>query len=169
MLIGRGQVVLSGMPLTTVQESFEKLISLAIEREEEAYEFYTEAAKKAELTSSAKLLKELAKQEVKHKEKLMKALKGDVCDTFGCTMEELERRDLNKYLLDIPLAPSATPQELLIIAMKREEASFNFYKSLSELTGNASHRGVFETLAKEENQHKDRLQELYDKHFQPWM
>lgn len=152
----------------SVQQSFEQLISLAIQREEEAYEFYTKSAEDATLKSSGKLLHELAKQEVGHKEKLMEALKGDVCDTFTCkTVAEIEDAGLSKYLIDIPLDPSSTPQEILVVAIKREEGANNFYKALSELTGVSAHRTVFETLAKEEQRHKEILEQLYDDIFQP--
>jgi rubrerythrin len=40
----------------TVQQSFEQLISIAIDKEQEAYEFYMQASKNAELPSSKKLL-----------------------------------------------------------------------------------------------------------------
>jgi rubrerythrin len=153
--------------LTTVQQTFEKLVSLAIQREEEAYEFYMKAAKDSELKASAKLLKDLAGQEVIHKQKLEAALKEGVCDTFTCnSVEELEKMDLDRYLVDIPLLPSSSPQDVLIIAIKKEAAANSFYKALSELTGNAAHRSVFETLAKEEEAHKTRLQNMYDDVFQ---
>jgi rubrerythrin len=156
--------------LATVQQSFERLISLAIQREEEAYQFYTDASDTAELSSSSKLLQELAQQEVGHKEKLQGALKEGVCDTFTCeTVEEVEDMKLGKYLLDIPLEKESSPQDILIVAIKREEAAFSFYKALSELTGNASHRTVFETLAREEEGHKIRLENMYDDIFQPDM
>ncbi len=152
----------------SVQQSFEQLISLAIQREEEAYEFYTKTSEEATLKSSAKLLQELAKQEIGHKEKLMEALKGDVCDTFTCkTVAEIEDAGLSKYLVDIPLASDSTPQEILVVAIKREEGANSFYKALSELTGVAAHRTVFETLAKEEQKHKEILEQLYDDVFQP--
>ncbi len=152
----------------SVQQSFEQLISLAIQREEEAYEFYTQAAEEATLQSSGKLLLELAKQEMGHKEKLMNALDADVCTTFTCTtIAEVEEAGLSKYLLDIPLKTDSSPQEILVVAIKREEGANAFYKALSELTGVANHRTVFETLAKEEQRHKEILQQLYDDHFQP--
>lgn len=128
------------------------------------------AAEDSELKSSAKLLKDLASQEVIHKEKLQEALKDGVCETFTCsTVAEVEKLDLDQYLVDIPLAPSSGPQEVLIVAIKREAAANSFYKALSELTGNATHRSVFETLAKEEEAHKTRLQNMYDDVFQPDM
>jgi rubrerythrin len=64
--------------LTTVQQSFEKLVSLAIQREEEAYDFYMKASESSEFKSSVKLLQDLASQEVMHKEKLQQALDGGV-------------------------------------------------------------------------------------------
>ena len=159
-----------GIPLTTVQQSFEKLVSLAIEREVEAYEFYTESAKLAELSSSEKLLKELAEQEVIHRKKLETALKEGVCEMFACkTNAQFKKMDLGRYLISIPLKPSSTPQDVLIVGIQREEASYDFYKALSELTTDAPHKAVFETLAREELSHRDRLQKLYDDNFQQWM
>ena len=156
--------------MITVQQIFEKLVSLAIQREEEAYDFYMKAAEDSELKSSSKLLKDLASQEVIHKQKLEEALKEGVCDTFTCSsVEEVEKLDLEQYLVDIPLLPSSAPQDVLIVAIKKEAAANSFYKALSELTANASHRTVFETLAKEEDAHKTRLQNMYDDIFQPDM
>ena len=156
--------------MTTVQQTFEKLVSLAIQREEEAYDFYMKAAEDSELKASAKLLKDLAGQEVIHKQKLEEALNEGVCDTFTCSsVEEVEKLDLDKYLVEIPLLPSSAPQDVLIVAIKKEAAANSFYKALSELTGNASHRSVFETLAKEEETHKTKLQNMYDDIFQPDM
>jgi len=156
--------------LTSVKQSFEKLVSLAIQREEEAYDFYMKAAEDSELKASAKLLKDLAGQEVIHKQKLEEALNEGVCDTFTCSsVEEVEKLDLDQYLVDIPLLSSSAPQDVLIVAIKKEAAANSFYKALSELTGNASHRSVFETLAKEEETHKTRLQNMYDDIFQPDM
>ena len=153
-----------------VQQTFERLVSLAIQREEESYQFYTKAAKDSEFKPSAKLLKDLAHQEEIHKKKLQSAQKDGVCQTFKCgTVEELEKMDLSRYLVDIPLVPSSTPQEVLIVAIKRETAAHSFYKSLSELTGSGKHRTVFEILSKEEEAHRDRLQTMYDDIFQPDM
>jgi len=156
--------------MTSVQQTFEKLVSIAVQREEEAYDFYMKAAEGSELKASAKLLQDLANQEVIHKQKLEEALDDGVCDTFTCSsVEEIEKMELDQYLIDIPLSSSSTPQDVLIIAIKKEAAAHSFYKALSELTSKATHRAVFETLAKEEDVHKTRLQNLYDDIFQPDM
>ncbi len=156
--------------MTSVQDSFERLISIAIQKEEEAYDFYMQAAEHAELPSSAQLLKELAQQEAGHKEKLESAIGKGVCETFTCaTIEEFEGHDLSRYLIDVPLEPGSSSQDILIVAIKREEGARDFYTSLSELTTSADHRVVFETLAKEEQIHKDRLESIYDEQIRPWM
>jgi rubrerythrin len=77
--------------------------------------------------------------------------------------------DLDRYLAEVPLTPSSSPQDVLIVAIKKEEAAHDFYKTLSELTTDASNKVVFETLAGEELKHKQRLQELYDEKIQQWM
>jgi rubrerythrin len=156
--------------LTGVQQTFERLVSLAIQREEEAYEFYMKAADESEFKASTKLLKDLAQQEVTHKNKLQAALKAGVCETFTCqTASEIKKMDLSQYLVDIPLLPSSTPQDVLIVAIKKEAAANSFYKALSELTDSGTHRAVFETLAGEEEAHRTRLQHMYDDIFQPDM
>lgn len=128
------------------------------------------AAEESEFKSSNKLLHDLAHQEVTHKEKLQAAMKAGVCETFTCeTVDEIEKMDLSHYLVDIPLLPSSTPQDVLIVAIKKEDAAHSFYKALSELTSSGNHRAVFETLAKEEEAHKTRLQNMYDDIFQPDM
>jgi rubrerythrin len=158
------------IPVTGVQNSFDKLISLAIQREEEAYEFYTKASENAELPSSKKLLSDLALQEKGHKNKLQQALGAGVCETFSCaTIEEFEGHELSKYLIEIPLESGSTSQDILIVAIKREEGAYDFYRSLSELTTSTDHRTVFESLAEEEKKHKERLESIYDDQIQPWM
>lgn len=161
---------LSETAMPTVQQSFERLVSLAIEREVEAYDFYMQALKRAELSSSAKLLRELAEQELGHRKKLEAALKQGVCGTFACkTVAQFNKMDLDRYLAAIPLTPSSSPQDVLIVAIKKEEAAHDFYKALSQLTADAPNRVVFDTLAGEELKHKERLQKLYDDNIQQWM
>ena len=100
----------------------------------------------------------------------MSAIQGGVCDTFACTdLDEFKSMDLTKYLTEVPLDTGASSQDILIVAIKREEGAYDFYKALSELTTQAEHRTVFETLAKEERHHKERLESIYDEQIQPWM
>ncbi|MGQ4870961.1 MAG: ferritin family protein [Candidatus Thorarchaeota archaeon] len=138
-------------------------------REAEAYNFYLNAAEPVELKSSAPLLRELAAQEQRHKEKLEAVLDEGVCDTFSCTEEEFEKLNLKNYLAEVPLRADSSPQDILVVAIKREENAHAFYEALAGTTTSAGHKSVFETLAKEELQHKQRLEHMYDDIFQPDM
>jgi len=152
--------------MSSAQDAFERMIRLAIRREREAYEFYNEAAKNSQLSSSAKLLLELAQREVTHREKLEKALEEDVCETFSCgSVDEVNDLKLSDYLVDIPLRSDSSPQEILQVAMKREQASHMFYRALSGKTTHLMFRMVFETLAREELDHKNRLEKTYEDNF----
>ncbi|MGV9168648.1 MAG: ferritin family protein [Promethearchaeia archaeon] len=157
-----------GTPVN-VQAAFRKMINLAIEREEEAYDFYMDGVENAEDSALKKLLEDLAEQEKNHKEKLQKALDEGICETFACTIEEVEKRALEDYLIEVPLNPSSPPQDVLIVAMKRERASFEFYSALAELTEDPASKSVFRALAKEEESHKNHLQQMYDENIAPWM
>lgn len=152
--------------MSSVQDVLERMIRLAIRRESEAYNFYSEAAKSSQLSSSAKLLHELAQQEVTHREKLEKALKEGVCETFSCgSVAEVNDLKLSDHLVEIPLRSDSSPQEVLQVAMKREQASHEFYKALSQQSTHAAFRAVFETLAREELDHKNRLEKTYEDNF----
>ena len=157
-------------PMSSVQDAFEKTIRLAIRREREAYKFYNQAAKNSQLSFSAKLLQELAQREVAHREKLKKALEEGVCETFACSsVAEVNDLRLSNYLLEIPLRSDSSPQEVLQVAMKREQASHEFYKALSGQTTHTAFRVVFEVLAREELDHKNRLEKMYEDIFMPEM
>jgi len=156
--------------MSSVQDAFERMIRLAIRREREAYDFYNEAAKNSQLSSSAKLLHELAQREVTHRERLEKALKEGVCETFSCgSIAEVNDLKLSDYLVEIPLRSDSSPQEVFQVAMKREQSSHEFYKALSEQSADTAFKAVFEALAKEELDHKNRLEKMYEDQFMPEM
>lgn len=153
-----------------VEDAFGRIIHLALQREVEAQNFYSGAAENAQLSSSAKLLHELAEEEVTHRQRLEKALEEGVCKTFSCrTVAEVDDLKLTDYLVEIPLSTDSSPQEVLQVAMKREQASHHFYKALCEQTRDATFRTVFGALAKEELDHKNRLEKMYEDHFLPEM
>lgn len=58
------------------------------------------------------------------------------------------------------------PIEALELAIKREEAAYQFYKKHAEIFKNEATKQMFERLAEEEIKHKKRLQqELDDNYF----
>lgn len=57
------------------------------------------------------------------------------------------------------------PVEALQLAIKREEAAYNFYMKHAGLFKNEATRKMFETLAAEEIKHKEKLQRELDDHY----
>ncbi|HNX99095.1 MAG TPA: ferritin family protein, partial [Candidatus Aminicenantes bacterium] len=66
------------------------------------------------------------------------------------------------YLVDLVPTPGMDYQEALIIAMKREKASFRLYNDLSQLATDESLKATFLALAQEEAKHKLRLETEYE-------
>ncbi len=57
------------------------------------------------------------------------------------------------------------PIEALHLAIKREEAAYNFYVKHAQLFKNEATRKMFEALANEEIKHKERLQQELDDNY----
>jgi rubrerythrin len=55
-----------------------------------------------------------------------------------------------------------TYQDILIVAMKREEASKNLYTDLAARLESREAQQVFQRLAQEEASHKLKFEKLYD-------
>lgn len=53
--------------------------------------------------------------------------------------------------------PADDPIEALELAIKREEAAYEFYSKYAQVFTNAATRKMFEALAQEELKHKERL------------
>jgi rubrerythrin len=143
--------------------SLEEVVRQAIKAEEEARSFYEAASKMVTASHIQDTLTELAGEEVKHKEKLEKLLKGDIGKTIAAQRpRKIQDLKLVDYLMAQPLDEDATFQDVLIAAMQREKASYDFYTLMSGIAASEEPRRLFEFLAQEEMGHKNKLEVLYD-------
>jgi rubrerythrin len=120
----------------------EEILNYAIEREEEAAQFYTNLARTANRPEMKQTFEDFAREEMAHKAKLMAVRDG-------------------KYLLH---AEKKVP-DLKIVAMQREKASFKLYSDLALITRDENVRKTFEALALEEARHKLRFELEYDREY----
>jgi rubrerythrin len=67
-------------------------------------------------------------------------------------------------MVDVKFSDDSRYDELLIIAMKREEKSYAFYTELESRAGDDASRKVFTLLKGEELKHKARLEKEYEEH-----
>jgi len=159
---GKGELVCCGEPMTILSnfKSVQEVLDFAIEKEEEARQFYLEWSKKLENKTLSEQFIEFAGEEAKHKEKLQRVKSGS---TFKPSPKRVTDLKIVDYLVDIVPTPDMDYQEALIVAMRREKASFKFYNDLAAMAEDESLRETFLALAQEEAKHKLRLETFYEK------
>lgn len=167
---GKGELACCSSPMKMLAGfgSINEILDFAIEKEQEASQFYAEWARK--LTSPRldpdhlfllrNMFEHFAQEELKHKEKLIRVQKGSPFQPSTKPVTDLKIVD---YLIDIMPSPNMDYQEALIIAMKREKSSLKLYNDLAELASSEDMRSIFTALAQEEAKHKLRLETEYEK------
>jgi rubrerythrin len=101
-----------------------------------------------------------ANEEKGHRSKLEQVKRGKLMLQDEKNVQDLKISD---YLVDVnPFEAELDYQKALIIAMKREKASFKLYNDLFEKTENDNIRRLFYALAQEEARHKLRFEIEYD-------
>ncbi|MBT3181725.1 MAG: ferritin family protein [Deltaproteobacteria bacterium] len=137
----------------------DQLISKAMQREEDAYKLYSDAATMVNRSEVKKLFEDLAKQELGHKETLSKI---NLDDFENASQEKLSDPNLSQLVEAHSLNEGFTLQDALLFAIKREDESYRFYKEFSLLAEQDALKNIFKNLAKMEMQHKMNLEEIYE-------
>ncbi|NOY89203.1 MAG: ferritin family protein [FCB group bacterium] len=140
-------------------DSVDKVLDFAIQKEQEAADFYTELAKKMKNKAMKDVFDGFAREEMGHKAKLQ-------------TVKEGKRLVLaKKAILDLKIGDSLVAsehkedmsyQDALIVAMKAEKEAFKLYSNLAAVTDDAAMRNLLMGLAQEEAKHKLRFEIEYD-------
>ncbi len=142
-------------------------LSIALKKEEDSFAFYKNAERTVMFKPLKTLFRNLGKEEVKHKNILVKELKkleGGANKVESLTKSKGKEKDygLSKYLLPQNVKPTMGYQEALIVAMKREEKACELFDFLKSMTTNKDLQKTFETLYKWEIEHLRMLEEKYD-------
>ena len=138
--------------------TFTGTLDFAIQREEQAYNFYTTLAREATTEEMRLALINFAKEELKHKATLS-AMKGQKAKPPDEKIRDLRISD---YVTDVEPTPEITYKDALIIAMKKETNSYRLYRDLAAITVDEDLRNTFLTLAQEEAKHKLRFETEYE-------
>ncbi|MBN2683647.1 MAG: ferritin family protein [Pontiellaceae bacterium] len=138
------------------------VLDFAIEREQEAVDFYGSLAGQATNPAVKKVFLSFAKVEQGHKEKLLevKSHKSILADKT-----EVIDLKISDYLVDVDPKNAMSFQDALVIAMKREKAAMELYTAMSMRVGDPALRDLFKKLAHEESTHKIRFETMYEEHF----
>ncbi|MBW1992588.1 MAG: ferritin family protein [Deltaproteobacteria bacterium] len=134
------------------------IIEHAISQEELSYAFYQRLAELVNDPEAKDTLEYLAREELEHQEFLKRCL-----TPAGCT---LAGQPTDTKLAEIMQTPAITedlsPKEALVVAMKREEGAYNFYRHLASLQPPGEARDFLEKMAEMELGHKEKVEYLYD-------
>lgn len=139
-------------------ENVQIVLDFAIEREQEAHDFYEELAEKVATPQMAEVFKGFAIEELGHKMKLQALKQGEIeIDT-----EEVHGLKIADYLVEVAPQSDMTYADALLVAMNREKAAYRLYCDMAELSQTEKTKQMFLTLAQEEAKHKLRFEIEYD-------
>ena len=132
--------------------TIEQVLDYAIQREEQAANFYLMLAEKVESSAVRARLKEIALEELGHKGKLESVKRaGTIPQSDRLKPDFLELYD---FYEQPELNENISYEGALVLAIKREVKDFQFYKAMAEATEDAQVRDMLLEIAAEEAQHK---------------
>ncbi len=130
-------------------------LRIAIQSEIDSYKMYKEAIKHVRDKQGKELLLALAEEEKRHRRELEREY-GRVSGKRLLYINLPKKRRLFKEIV-----PTATPLEILTIAIEQEKESMEFFEKAAFRTPDAGGKRVFEQLAEEERNHMQLLEAEY--------
>jgi rubrerythrin len=161
-------------------KTIDDILDFAIENEIEAYKFYTDLSAKANnpemnpvrdtpkgdgrqrrpvSNGMKQVFLDFAAEEQGHRKLLEEARKGKTVNIGGDKIADLK---IAEYAVDIVPTPDMDYQAALILAMKKEKASFALYTDLAAAATEPAAKKLFLSLAQQEAKHKLRFELEYD-------
>jgi len=137
----------------------DEILDYAIDREQDAHDFYMDLATRSEKPSMKQVFSQYASEELGHRRKLEGIKAGKILLPARKKVLDLKLAD---YLVDVDPNADLDYQETLILAMKREKAAFRLYSDLANATDDPDVKLAFMALAQEEAKHKLRFEIEYD-------
>lgn len=139
--------------------SIEQLLDIGIQREEESYEFYKFAAKQTKNEFIQNIFLELAGEELKHKDLLLR-FKRDPELTNKLKAPEKDFKLTEK--VELPdLSDQMKPAEALNLAMSKEHLAVEFYRNLALQFKDKTAKELCLKMANMELHHKQKLENAY--------
>ncbi len=150
-----------------LDEMCKNAVMLAVERERDLLEFYEQVAPLLKRTAIRQVF-EVFRDDIQNRVDDLKdllATEGASCDLIA---QELSREDapsnlgIAKYLKDIELSEDSDFQDVLTIAMKRQERVVAFFTQLAAMTPVEEVATIFRSIRNEEAGRLRQLEEIYD-------
>jgi rubrerythrin len=142
-----------------MESKYEDIISFAMQWEEDSANLYKEMIKLTKNPNVKAMFEEFEAEEEGHKAIIDKLSKNKVTDLQLQNITDLKISD---YLIDMTFRPDMDYQDILIIAMKREEKAVKMYTDMLAKVKNSEAQKLIQFLIQEESKHKLRLETEYD-------
>lgn len=139
--------------------SVDEALQFAIDREQEAADFYSSLAGRAKAPGMKDVFMGFAAQETGHKNKLLAVKQGGDLQPAAQKVVDLQVSD---YLAEVSPSDDMDLQAALTLAMQREKKAFKLYSDLAAAATSENLRQTFLALAQEEAGHKVQLEIIYD-------
>lgn len=144
-------------------ESLQDILDFAIQKEVEAAEFYAGLSKEESFSGSGEMFAEFAVEERKHQKMLEEFKTKGVSKKMGDYkfkwITDIKRSD---YVVDLKYQPGMGYNEILMLAMKREEKALKLYNQFQDQADTEESKTLFKILCQEEAKHKLALETMYD-------
>ena len=144
-------------------ENVNEIIDFAIEKEKEAAEFYRSISEQESFSGTKEMFADFAAEEQKHENLLMEFKKKGVTDRMSeyqlKWITDIKRSD---YAVELEYTPGMAYNEILMLAMKREEKALKLYNDFLEQADTDESKRLFKILCQEEAKHKLALETMYD-------
>jgi len=144
-------------------QSIQDILDFAISKETEATAFYTAIAKEESMSGAKEMLKEFAQEERKHQTLLeefkTKGFASGISEYKFKWITDIKR---SNYVVDMEYRKGMAYNELLMLAMKREEKALLLYNEMLVKADTAEGKTLFKMLCQEEAKHKLALETMYD-------
>jgi hypothetical protein len=144
-------------------QKIQDILDFAISKEKEAAAFYTDAGREESMSGAKEMLKEFAQEERKHQTLLEEfKKKGFVSGISEYKFKWITDIKRSNYVVDMEYHKGMVYNELLMLAMKREEKALALYNEMLAKSDTAEGKKLFKMLCQEEAKHKLALETLYD-------
>lgn len=138
--------------------SVDDVLDFAIARESEAHDFYVRLAWLVSTPDLRKAVAGFAVDELQHRLRLEAIKAGET----GFIEGEIAGLGVADQVAEMEPSAQMTYRDLLVVAMTREKAAFRLYTNLASIACDTGTRETLLGLAREEAQHKLRLEIEYD-------
>ena len=144
-------------------ENLAAILDFAIEKELEAAEFYTIISREEAFSGAGDMFEEFAAEERKHQQLLedfkARGLASSMNDYQFKWVTDIKR---SNYVVDLEYRRGMGYNDILMLAMKREEKALQLYNDFLNQADSEESRTLFKVLCQEEAKHKLALETMYD-------